>query len=383
MTKIKKYVKKDGSTAYKFQVYLGINPKTGKPLKTTRRGFKTMKEAKIALSRIQIQSQESDFIVQSKHTFEDLAEMWLEQYKNTVKASTFTVQKVALTKHILPLFGKLKIDKITIPYCQKQVNHWFSYYKKYSNLISITSSIFQYAVSIRLLANNPMSGIVRPKKQQTIDEEVFQAPYYNKEQLHEFLSIEKKDSSEQIYLMFRILAYTGLRKGELHALRWKDIDFSHGTLSVKQTLATVENWKLVFQPPKTRKSVRTLSLDRETLSLIRRWRIQQKELFFKLGIKITSEEQLLFTSNENKSLYLDYLNHNLKKIIAENNLEKMTVHGFRHTHCSLLFESGATIKEVQERMGHTDIKTTMNIYAHVTDRKREETADKFASFMGG
>lgn len=124
-----------------------------------------------------------------------------------------------------------------------------------------------------------MSGIVWPKKQQTIDEEVFQAPYYNKEQLHEFLSIAKKDSSEQIYLMFRILAYTGLRKGELHALRWKDIDFSHGTLSVKQTLATVENWKLVFQPPKTRKSVRTLSLDRETLSLIRRWRIQQKKFF--------------------------------------------------------------------------------------------------------
>lgn len=115
-----------------------------------------------------------------------------------------------------------------------------------------------------------MSGIIRSKKQQTIHEV---APYYNEEQLYEFLSIAKKDSSEQIYLMFRILAYTGLKKGELHALRWKDIDFSHGTL------ATVENWKLVFQPPKTRKSVRTLSLDRETLSLIRRWRIQQKNYF--------------------------------------------------------------------------------------------------------
>lgn len=61
----------------------------------------------------------------------------------------------------------------------------------------------------------------------------------------------------------------------------------------------------------------------------------------------------------------------------------MTVHGFRHTHCSLLFELGATIKEVQERMGHTDIKTTMNIYAHLTDHKLEETANKFASFMQG
>lgn len=102
-----------------------------------------------------------------------------------------------------------------------------------------------------------------------------------------------------------------------------------------------------------------------------------------MGSKIEDDSQLLFPSIENKPLYLDFLNHNLKKIIDENQLEKMTVHGFRHTHCSLLFESGATIKEVQERMGHTDIKTTMNIYAHVTDRQREETADKFASFMGG
>lgn len=383
MTKIQKYKKKDGSTAYMFQAYLGVHPQTGKKRRTTKRGFKTMKEAKIALARIQIESKNPDFILDSKKTFEEVAEMWLEQYKNTVKASTFTVQKVALKNHILPLFGEVQISKITIPYCQKQVNHWFSYYKKYSNLISITASIFQYAINVRLLTTNPMNGIIRPKKQQSIDEDEFQAVYYNRHQLQEFLAIVKNDYPDPLYLMFRILAFTGLRKGELQALRWKDIDFAAGTLSVKQTLATVENWQLVFQPPKTRKSIRTMSLDNDTLKFIRQWKIRQKEFFLKMGINSLDQNQLLFTSAENKPLYLDYLNHNLKKIIAENNLEKMTVHGFRHTHCSLLFESGATIKEVQERMGHTDIKTTMNIYAHVTDRKREETAHKFANFMRG
>ncbi|MGI6155050.1 MAG: tyrosine-type recombinase/integrase [Enterococcus lemanii] len=383
MTKIQKYKKKDGSAAYMFQAYLGKDLSTGKEKRTTRRGFKTKQEAKIALSRLAVQSRNPDFILESSKTFEEVSDMWLEQYKNTVKASTFTVQKVALKKHILPLFGNIAISKITIPYCQKQVNHWFSYYKKYSNLISITASIFQYAISVKLILNNPMNSIVRPKRQHTIDEEEYSAPYYNKNQLHEFLLITKEDYPEPLYLMFRILAYTGLRKGELQALRWKDIDFARGTLSVKQTLATVENWKLTFQPPKTRKSIRTLSLDTETLLLIKRWKMKQKELFFQFGLRMAQEDQLLFTSPENKPLYLDYLNHNLNKIVKENHLEKMTVHGFRHTHCSLLFESGATIKEVQDRMGHTDIKTTMNIYAHVTDKKREETADKFANFMGG
>lgn len=245
----------------------------------------------------------------------------------------------------------------------------------------MTRFIFQYAISIRLISRNPMDGVIRPKKQFSIDEEDYQVNYYNRTQLKRFLEIVKKDYPDPLYIMFRVLAFTGLRKGELQALRWKDINFAAGTLTVKQTLATVENWELVFQPPKTRKSIRTLSLDKETLNLIRRWKIRQKEFFFKLGINSLLPDQLLFTSIENKPLYLDYLNHNLKKILKKYNLEYITVHGFRHTHCSLLFEAGASIKEVQERLGHTDIKTTMNIYAHVTDRQKEETADKFANFM--
>ena len=97
---------------------------------------------------------------------------------------------------------------------------------------------------------------------------------------------------------------------------------------------------------------------------------------------IKDGEQLLFSSEENKPLYLDYVNHNLKIIIKENNLKHITLHGFRHTHCSLLFESGASVKEVYVRLGHTDIKTTMDdIYTHIAKKQPEETAIRFADFM--
>ncbi|MGV3085081.1 site-specific integrase [Enterococcus dispar] len=381
MPKIKKYTKKDGSTAYMFQTYLRTDPMTGKQKKTTRRGFKTRQEATVALSRLTVQATNANFILDSNLPFEKVADMWLEQYKHTVKPSTLTSQKVALKKHVLPRFGKIPISKITIPYCQEQVNHWFSYYKKFNNLIMITSQVFQYAINTRMLTMNPMDGVIRPKRQMDIDQEEYSAPYYSQTQLSNFLTIVKTNCDEMVYLMFRTLAFTGLRKGELHALRWKDIDFSRGTLSVKQTLATTEGWKLIFQTPKTRKSIRELSLDDETLRLIRQWKLHQKELFFKMGINALDPEQLLFTSIENKVLYLDFLNHHLTKLIKEHNLDHMTVHGFRHTHCSLLLEAGTPIKEVQERMGHTDIKTTMNVYAHVTDKKREETGNRFAKFM--
>ncbi|MFR0815369.1 MAG: tyrosine-type recombinase/integrase [Enterococcus casseliflavus] len=86
-------------------------------------------------------------------------------------------------------------------------------------------------------------------------------------------------------------------------------------------------------------------MDDETLGLIKKWKLHQQTFLFQFGINSLSQEQLLFPSTENKPLYLDYLNHNLSKILKENNLPKMTVHGFRHTHCSLLFEAGVSIKD--------------------------------------
>lgn len=364
-----------------FKAYLGIDPVTGKKKYTTKRGFKSQREAKKAYNRLMVQVEENDVVTNSQRLFSELADEWFEQYKNTVRESTYVAQRLAYKKHIFPLFGNLKISKISIPYCQKQVNYWYSYYKKYSNLIGLTSSVFKYALSLRLIRNNPMDAVIRPKRKKQIDEERYSAPYYEKEELLAFLEIAK-NYPDPIYPIFRILAFTGLRKGELLALRWKDIDFDKGTLSVKQTLATCDKWEIKFQVPKTEKSLRTISIDSETLQVIKRWQLKQKENFLKIGIKPTKDgEQLLFVSEENKPLYLDYVNHNLKIIIKENNLKYITPHGFRHTHCSLLFESGASLKEVQVRLGHTDIKTTMDIYTHVTKRQTEETANRFADFM--
>ena len=378
---IKKYTKKNGATAYLVKVYLGVDPITGKKKTTTKRGFKTQKAAKQEAARLQLLAQENDLVIESNRLFSDIALEWFEQYRNTVKESTYVVQRVALKKHVLPLFGELRISKISIPYCQKQVNHWYSYYKKYSNLIGMTNSIFQYAKSLRLIRKNPMEGVIRPKRQKQIDEEKYTAPFYTKEEVLHFLQIAKK-YPDPLYPLFHTLAFTGLRKGELLALRWKDIDFKRGTLSVKQTLTTVENWKLAFQTPKTEKSLRTISIDNQTLQILHQWILKQKAFFLKTGKQPKKDgQQLLFATEENKPYYLDFLNHNLNIILKEHDLKYITVHGFRHTHCSLLFESGASLKEVQVRLGHTDIRTTMDIYTHVSEQKKEETADRFADYM--
>ncbi|RAP29984.1 hypothetical protein C2W64_02539 [Brevibacillus laterosporus] len=92
---------------------------------------------------------------------------------------------------------------------------------------------------------------------------------------------------------------------------------------------------------------------------------------------------MIFTRVDGKPLRLAYLNEKRKKIIKKYNLHPITIHGLRHTHASLLFEANASIKEVQERLGHTDIKMTMNIYTHATKSVKEQTANKFLHFLEG
>ena len=101
-----------------------------------------------------------------------------------------------------------------------------------------------------------------------------------------------------------------------------------------------------------------------------------------LGFNVNKPDQLLFTNLKNKFINPQKVGQMMIKYCQRSGVKYITPHGLRHTHCSILFESGATLKDVQDRLGHSDIKTTMNIYAHVTEQKKEETALKFAAFLG-
>lgn len=138
-------------------------------------------------------------------------------------------------------------------------------------------------------------------------------------------------------------------------------------------------------PPKNKGSKRVVPLDDTTLSVLRNWKLQQTTDLFKLGINIKNKtQQLIFTritkNDFNYPLHMDYLNNVLNRIIKKNNLPKISPHGFRHTHASLLFESGANVKDVQERLGHASIQITLDIYTHVTKKSKKYTAEKFAKY---
>ena len=122
-------------------------------------------------------------------------------------------------------------------------------------------------------------------------------------------------------------------------------------------------------------------MDASTMQIMKEWKSKQAKEILSLGYNTMGKNQLVFTNLKNKFINPQKIGQKIRPICKMIDLKEITPHGFRHTHCSLLFEAGASIKEVQERLGHADMQTTMNIYAHVTEKKKEETAQKFAAYL--
>ncbi|MHA3850609.1 site-specific integrase [Lactiplantibacillus plantarum] len=383
MATIKKYQDKDGNTRYQFQVYLGIDPQTGKKKSTRRRGFKSKSAARIALSRIEVELQQEPVLpVDNNILFVDVYHEWYDQYINTVRESTWARTAGMFDNHILPLFGNKRLRTITVNQCQRAVNLWFKEvtynYKRWYNYLV---SVFEYGLKHGYITHNPARMITMPVKPDSWGDKPDN--FWDRDQLKTFFKCIDQQKEPEKYCLFRVLAFAGVRRGECLALTWQDIDFVHKTLRVNKTLTQGKHGKQIIQAPKTKKGRRTVSLDNTTVEILQRWHKQQREYYLFLGFNTLQPGQLVFANTKNGFKSLNTPGKWLKRIITDYHLTpSITVHGFRHSHASALFAAGATIKEVQTRLGHEDVATTLNVYTHVTKGQNQQAANKLANYLG-
>lgn len=381
--RIKKYFLKNGEARYKFRLYAGVDPMTGKKKLIDRKGFKTDYEAYMNLIRLEIEIKENGLPEQEiQKKFSEIYELWLENYKHTVKESTLVNTLRYFERYILPIFGDKFINKIDVMFCQKALNDWYkktkTNYKRYMNL---TSNIFKYAMSIGYSNDNPMSKVTVPRVQKKVNSD-YKIEFYTKKELIQFLNVAEENIDLKEFTFFRVLAFTGMRKGEVLALNWNDINLIDNSVDINKTVSRGFNNRLIINPPKNKYSERIISVDAETISILRTWKKEQQIQYLKLGFNTLTNNQFVFSNEKNEvhdpTISSQWLRHVYKH---DSTLPKIGAHGFRHTHASLLFEAGVPLKEVQVRLGHADIQTTANIYTHLTDKKKEQTGNKFADFM--
>lgn len=373
---IKKYTLKNGETRYLFQTYLGVDPLTGKERRTTRRGFKTIKEAKQAERNLLLNVEENGLpSSKSEKPFKEVADLWFKNYKTTVKASTAFNTKQKLDYMIAEYFEGVNVDKITVVFCQTLFIKLSKKYSMYANYTSIINRILKYAVMLDIIKSNPIDKVIKPKAKEVEKKD----NCYTKEELNTFLKLAKKESA-LFYTLLHTIAYTGLRRGEALALKWSDIDFEEKTLSVNRTTVYVDG-KQVLQTPKTKASKRVIPIDNHTISVLKSWKLEQKKQYFKNGVSFLKGENLIFTNSCCTMFVPNEFSKKLRRFIKKYSLKPITPHGLRHTHASLLFESGIQPKEISDRLGHNNIQTTLDLYTHINDNQRFSVVEKFANFM--
>ncbi|MHC5215621.1 site-specific integrase [Enterococcus sp. LJL128] len=380
MAKPTSYTKADGKTYWMFKSYLGTDPISGKKKYTTRRNFPSERAAALAQKRLELEASEGKYIPEQNYSFNNVKDIWLQQYKGTVRPSTYQRVEFLFQKNISKSFGDMRISRYTSLYCQKVVNEWKANYATYRALKSYTSLVFDYAVQLKVIATNPFENVKFSKTVEVVKEKKIK--FYELEELKRFLTYCEKEINPMVFPAFRLLAFSGMRKGELTALQWKDIDFANQTINISKTVTRNENNELHLSDPKTMTSSRIISIDERTIQVLKKWRMDQKKRLLVAGININAfdDSQLIFSTQKNGILAQTTLNRWNKSVCASSGLHDISVHGFRHTHCSLQFEAGATTKEVQDRLGHSNVQTTLNIYAHVSKKKKDANAQRFAAY---
>ncbi|MEK4713561.1 site-specific integrase [Sporosarcina sp. FSL K6-5500] len=380
---IKSYNLKNGDLRYKFPAYLGVDPLTGKQKRTLKRGFKTRKEAELALARIKLAVANGTYKQERAETYQEVYELWVIQYEKTVEESTFVKTTGLFKNHILPAMGAYKIEKIHVDICQKHVDEWAAKLKNFRMVKAYAAKVLDFAIKRSYIQTNPFAHVDMPAattKKAIVNDEDEAENFYTREQLIEFLSCLEQESNHKAYALFRLLAFSGMRKGEALALTWNDLNFTTNQLRINKALSRGKDNKLYVKSTKTGVA-RTIKMDDKTMAVLKVWKKKQKQDYLILGFNTLQPKQLVFSNEHNEYMQPTKTRKWILHLQNKYKLGTITTHGLRHTHCSLLFEAGASIKEVQDRLGHTDVQTTMNIYAHVTKEAKEEAILKFANYI--
>lgn len=362
---IEKYTKKNGTTAYKLVAYLGVDPLTGKQVRTTRMGFKTKREAERAEFKLKEDFERSGSWKKVEvTTFDDVAQLWLEHYEKTVKASTYNTTQCYYQAQIRGVLGQVKINKISVLICQKFANN-ISHLGSYGLYLSIVNRILKFSISMGLIEVNPMDKIIKPKCTHVPKSDDYEN-YYTKDELNYFLDLVERQRPLEELVMYRILAYGGLRVGEMTALDENDFNFEENTVSISKTHAKVKKGYSI-QEPKTKKSKRILSLDGTTMRLI-------KSYLNTLPIPLYGARRIC-------QVMPCGVTYRLEAFIKKNNLKRITPHGFRHTHASLLYDAGVPVKVAQERLGHAKMSITMDLYTHLSKTQKSSSIEKLFDYI--
>ncbi|HCW04367.1 MAG TPA: site-specific integrase [Clostridium sp.] len=362
--------------------YFNAGKVNGTYKKVCRKGGSTKAEAEKAL-RAAIKEFEDTGTSKADNNISvsDYFDYW---YKNYVlincKYNTQEAYRVVIENHIKPALGIHKLRSITPATLQEFLN------KKYlngfsrasiSNFYGVLSGALKAAVHpYQYIKENPMQYVRLPKegkiKEEEEDLKIITVEEFNR-------IIERFPFGSSFYVPLQIAFHTGLRAAEVCGLTWDCIDLDNRTLKVEKILIGKGKGVFEFGTPKTKSSRRIITIGSTLAAILKRQKTYQNENKLKYG-QYYKKSDFVCTKENGENITTDTLKYLSRVVNYELGID-FNFHSLRHTHATMLLEAGANIKDIQKRLGHSRLATTMDTYSHVTEKMKLNTVDIFESLV--
>lgn len=321
-------------------------------------------------------------LLQCEMRFSDYIRSWMPLIRRKVDAITYQGYEVLANSQILPYFDAsgIKLQKVTVDVLQKYIDEKAAHGRKdgkgglsprslhlHKNILH---QVLNEAVKNELLPNNPCQFVVLPKSDH------FEAKFYTAQQLQELFDAVRDDP---MYPMIKITALYGLRRSELLGLQWDSIDFERNLLTIRHTVSKV-TVAVAKDRTKNASSYRSFPLTSEAREIFEKAKADEKENQRLFG-KAYEKNNYVFKWDNGKPYSPDHVTRHFSRLLKNHNLPHIRFHELRHSCASLLLSNGFTLKDVQEWMGHADIKMTANIYGHLDVERKQGMAKQLSDTL--
>jgi integrase len=359
--------------SWTIQVYAGRDPVTGKKKSVARTVRGTKKEAELALAKL-INSVETgiDFNA-TRLNFGDYAQRWLKSKEKNVRPKTMQRYSDLMRLHIVPVIGSIPLLKLKPLHLEKVYEEASGRGLSAQSVLHIHRVLFtalKQAVAWQLIPRNIAEAVTPPRPEQREVE-----PMTSREVVWILETVASTDLEMPTILGLG----TGMRLGEVLGLRWKDIDLEKKSARIAQTVQETKEG-VVFVPPKTHRSRRTVSLPGFVIHALRKHKKEQSERRLVVG-SAWHDLDLVIERGDGLPVRTSSLSGRFADRMKKEGIN-LTFHGLRHGHASLMLAAGVHLKVVSERLGHSTIGITADLYTHVADEVHEAAAASLDAFLG-
>ena len=368
------HITKRGKNSYSIAISLGKDL-TGRYKQQWVSVKGTKKDAEKRLSELLHQLDTGTFMKPGKTTLAEYLGRWLQDYaKPNLSPRGFERYQGIITKHLIPDFGSIILTQLKPEHLQKhytaKLNEGLSARTiRYHH--AVIHKALQTAVKWGLVIRNVADGVDVPRARRN------EMQTWDEDDIITFLEAAK---DSHYYALFHTALFTGMRRSELLALQWRDIDFHQ--IHINRSLHQLRDGSYVFTQPKSVKSRRTIALSPSSVLTLTEHKERQEGIRAILGTPLKGDD-LVFSTPEGKPLRPNTISRAWTMLAARAGVKVIRFHDARHSHASLMLKQGVHPKIVQERLGHASIQMTLDTYSHVAPGLQQAAAESFDKLLNG